>query len=416
MRRSITEGLRERQRRKNQYFISQIKENRVKSLQVSSEKGIDSAHKGGLNSLELDSIDHRYLLSAATDASIAGYDVQEGSPQVVGRQSRRALTEGCSEHKALFKVDRSNPDCHKFSVTTAVWYPVDTGMFVTGSFDHEVKIWDTNVLAVACSFTLPVRIFSLGMSHVAAAHCLVAVGGGEPQVKLCDPTSGAFTHSLVGHREAVWALHWSLSSEWHLITGSCDGQVRLWDIRTSGCVHNFDQHDTHVGLRSQATRQYRQEANATDRANVSRPAQHRTAHDGAVTAVVPTPDGMHCLTSGTDSRMRLWDLQHNSNALVNYPNTFNRAKKGRQVSVSVDANMAFHPSGSVIQMFNTFDGSLHKLLRGHMDTVNACCYNPTNQELYSGSNDCQIIAWAAPRRANEEDDVEDGDNEDTWSD
>ena len=48
-----------------------------------------------------------------------------------------------------------------------------------------LQIWDTNVLAVACSFTLPVRIFSLGMSHVAAAHCLVAVGGGEPQVCIC---------------------------------------------------------------------------------------------------------------------------------------------------------------------------------------------------------------------------------------
>ena len=38
------------------------------------------------------------------------------------------------------------------------------------------------------------------------------------------------------------------------------------------------------------------------------------------------------------------------------------------------------------------------------------------QELYTGSNDCQIIAWAASRRANEDDDAEDGDNEDTWSD
>ncbi|EIE20903.1 WD40 repeat-like protein [Coccomyxa subellipsoidea C-169] len=401
---SITGGLLERQRQQNQTFISQIKENRVKSLQVSSEKAIDSAHKGGLTSLELDSIDHRYLLGAAADASIAGYDVQmimqEGTPQVVGRQSHRVFTEGCSEHRALFKVDRTNPDCHKFSVTSAVWYPVDTGMFVTGSFDQEVKIWDTNVLAVACSFALPVRVYALGMSHVAAAHCLVAVGGGEPQVKLCDPASGAFTHSLVGHREAVWALHWSLSSEWHLITGSCDGQVRLWDIRTSGCVHNFDQHDTHVGPRSSA----------------SRPAQHRTAHDGAVTAVVPTPDGMHCLTAGTDSRLRLWDLQHNSNTLVNYPNTFNRAKKGRQIAVSADAHMVFHPSGSVIQKFDIFEGNLHALLRGHMDTVNACCYNPTNQELYTGSNDCQIIAWAAPRRANEEVEGEDGDNEDTWSD
>lgn len=65
---------------------------------------------------------------------------QEGTPQVVGRQSQHVLTEGCSEHKALFTVDRSNPDCHKFSVTSAVWYPVDTGMFVTGSFDQEVKV------------------------------------------------------------------------------------------------------------------------------------------------------------------------------------------------------------------------------------------------------------------------------------
>ena len=46
-----------------------------------------------------------------------------------------------------------------------------------------MQIWDTNVLAVACSFSLPVRVYALGMSHVAAAHCLVAVGGGEPQVQ-----------------------------------------------------------------------------------------------------------------------------------------------------------------------------------------------------------------------------------------
>ena len=43
----------------------------------------------------------------------------------------------------------------------------------------------------------------------------------------------------------------------------------------------------------------------------SRPAQHRQAHEGAVTAVVPTPDGLYLLTAGTDSRIRLWDLQDN---------------------------------------------------------------------------------------------------------
>ena len=32
-----------------------------------------------------------------------------------------------------------------------------------------------------------------------------------------------------------------------------------------------------------------------------------TAHEGSVTAVLPTPDGLHWVTAGTDSRVRLWD-------------------------------------------------------------------------------------------------------------
>ena len=47
---------------------------------------------------------------------------------------------GHIEHAAAFKLDRSNPDSHKYSVTAACWYPIDTGMFVTGSFDQEIKV------------------------------------------------------------------------------------------------------------------------------------------------------------------------------------------------------------------------------------------------------------------------------------
>ena len=53
--------------------------------------------------------------------------------------------------------------------------------------------------------------------------------------------------------------------------------------------------------------------------------------------------------------------------------------QGRQVAVSSDAPLVFHPSGSVIQAFHLHEGGLQKLLRGHIDTVNACCYNPVTQ-------------------------------------
>lgn len=92
---------------------------------------------------------------------------------------------------------------------------------------HVLQVWDANLGQAACSFTFPDRVFGVAMSAAAATHCLIAVVGGDPHVKLCDPATGGFTHSLVGHREPVWAVSWSLGCEYHLVTGGCDGQVTL---------------------------------------------------------------------------------------------------------------------------------------------------------------------------------------------
>jgi len=142
------------------------------------------------------------------------------------------------------------------------------------------------VLPVA-SFELGQRVYCAAMSPLAHAHSLIAAGSGpavssrgqqhlwvsigysypekppcsslascassfgcqrlkrcfapvswcliQMQVKLCDARSGGFTHNLTGHRQAVWAAAWSPSSQWHLATGGCDGQVspyteRRWNI------------------------------------------------------------------------------------------------------------------------------------------------------------------------------------------
>lgn len=90
---------------------------------------------------------------------------------------------------------------------------------------YVLQVWDANLGQAACSFTFPDRVFGVAMSSAVATHCLIAVVGGDPHVKLCDPATGGFTHSLVGHREPVWAVSWSLDCEYHLVTGGCDGQV-----------------------------------------------------------------------------------------------------------------------------------------------------------------------------------------------
>ncbi len=45
-------------------------------LEFSRSKAIQSAHAGGVLWLDLDHVDHRYLIAGGADGSIAAYDVQ----------------------------------------------------------------------------------------------------------------------------------------------------------------------------------------------------------------------------------------------------------------------------------------------------------------------------------------------------
>ncbi len=56
--------------------------------------------------------------------------------------------------------------------------------------------------------------------------------------------------------------------------------------------------------------------------------------------------------------------------------------------------MLFHPSGSVVQAYDILTGQQQYMLKGHMDAVNACCFNESMQELYTGANDHQICIWS----------------------
>lgn len=86
----------------------------------------------------------RYLLSGGADASVAVYDVQRATEYVGGTVAK---------HKSILVVDKQHEHGHKYAVSSAIWYPVDTGLFITGSYDHYISVWDTNtiqVLSVIC--------------------------------------------------------------------------------------------------------------------------------------------------------------------------------------------------------------------------------------------------------------------------
>jgi WD40 repeat protein len=105
---------------------------RSKAFGFSDEKCFTSIQKEAVNWLDLDHAEHRYLLAASSDCSVTGYDV------AVPSHPRSHHTN--ATHEPLFKIDKSSSGGHKYAITCVAWYPVDTGLFISGGHDQEVKV------------------------------------------------------------------------------------------------------------------------------------------------------------------------------------------------------------------------------------------------------------------------------------
>ncbi|XP_042660831.1 DNA excision repair protein ERCC-8 isoform X2 [Tyto alba] len=330
------------------------------------------------------------MLSGGSDGVIVLYDLEN--------LSRKP----CYVCKAICSVGRNHPNVHKFSVEMVQWYPHDTGMFTSSSFDRTLKIWDANILQPAETLKFEGVVYSHHMSPIATKHSLLAVGTRSPKVHLCDLKSGSSSHILEGHKQEVLAVCWSSRHEYILATASADSRVKLWDVRrASGCLNTLDQYN---GENSKAS---------SETAN--------TAHNGRVNGLCYMNDGLHLLTIGTDDRMRLWNSFTGENTLVNYGKIYNESRKGVKFTVSCGCNQeyAFVPCGSTIAVYAVFTGELKTVLRGHYNTVNCCVFQPNFQELYSGSNDHNILAWVPTPREPVPDDTSENYSgpmyEDLWS-
>ncbi|MCO5566493.1 hypothetical protein L7F22_020170 [Adiantum nelumboides] len=353
----------------------------------------------------IDVTDARYLLSGAADGSVAVYDIEHASSFEQSTQT--------SKHEALFMVGKGVG--HQYSVSCVHWYPIDTGLFVTGSFDNYVNVWDTNTAQVEVQFNMSRKVYAVSMSNLSTTHMLIATGTEDTKIRLCDIASGAFTHTLTGHRDSVWVVQWSTKSEWVLVSGGCDGAIRFWDIRRAGCYQVLDQQCSQIGRRppvlkgisrvigrvdttassssskSSSTKQRGQKRHFGVSASDS-----RTAHYGSVTGLQMTSDGLYLISAGTDSRLRLWDVESGCNTLVNYPSVHVRGHKGMQMALSPDSTLLFLPSRNAIMVCDVWSGHAYSPLRGHYDLTNCCTFHPQGQELYSGSNDRKILVWAPP--------------------
>ncbi|KAF9100252.1 DNA excision repair protein ERCC-8 [Mortierella sp. AD031] len=360
---------------------------RLLNLTLDPATTIQRAHVSAVNTIDIEEAEGRYLLSGGGDGNVYIYDLDESE-----REERRII-------KSMAGADRSASG-HKGGISRVNWYPFDNGMFTTSSFDSTIKVWDTNAMEVACTFDLENKVYSHAISSK-ATHGLIATASSDPRIRLCDLKTGAFTHSLPGHRGTVLSVEWSPRHEYLLASGSTDTTVRLWDIRkSSSCLCSLDLHNTNSPPLSEAN----------------------VAHTRTVNGLAFTHDGLHLISAGHDDKMRLWNLYTGQNTLTNYGTmirnqfVYNLTPLISPTEGSPMTTYVLYPSNDrSILMYDLMDGSLVKRLTGSFGRITALAWRPRSQEIYTAGNDHDILAWG-PKNVDRDDTLQAMADQDTWSD
>ncbi|KAJ2514172.1 hypothetical protein GGI11_004173 [Coemansia sp. RSA 2049] len=389
----------------------------LKTLALAETKRVARIHTAPLQSLAIDAVQQRYLLSAGLDTSIQLLDLEISEISADGLQQIPSLSHVASGSG------------HTRLVSTVEWYPVDSGMFSTSSFDHTLRVWDTATMTEACKFDLESRIYCHRMSPT-GAHALIAAANESAYVRLCDLRTASAAQQIFAHQNGGTVVAWSPHQPYMLATGGADGALKLWDIRqSSACLAVC----TRPLLPSLEAR------NETE--------SMAAAHVGPVKSILFSRNTGLIASSGSDKCARIWQIDaaglspallsefpvgaksqtdSNSDTSMSAINVIRGAGDGIGTTVepsltssddgTIKSEIMFYPnSDGTISGIELMTGECVVVLEGHLAPASCLAWRAGHMELYSGGADNNILIWHPPAAENMSD-KQAAARMDSWSD
>jgi len=160
-------------------------------------------------------------------------------------------------------------------------------------------------------------------------------------------------NTLKGHEHFVRSVTFSPDGR-HILSGSRDKTLKLWDLKTGNCLRTF------------------------------------AGHDGNVKSVTFSPDGRYALSGSSDQTMRLWNLA---------TGVCMRTFKGHKFDV---ASVAFSPDGRLavsgsgdktLRLWDVATGVRLRTFLGHDRGVLSVVFSPDGRYVLSGSFDKTLRLW-----------------------
>ncbi|MBI1299678.1 hypothetical protein GC175_32535 [bacterium] len=220
-------------------------------------------------------------------------------------------------------------------------------------------------------------------------------------VRLWDIHTGKEIHRFLGHTDKIWDM--ALSPDFRFaITGSHDGTLRRWDLRTGecqiiisvypqciiSCVYSPSGKEILIGLGKGASSIPDYSLRLLD--SSGRELHRFYGHTESVQDVSFSPDGSLAISGSLDQRMMLWNVK-----------TANRVAS-LTGSLSACIRIAFSPNGTLIcagtmkgeiLLWHTERQKLIRRLTGHHGAIMQVIFSTDGNRVYSIDDESTIRSW-----------------------
>ncbi|CAI5439601.1 unnamed protein product [Caenorhabditis angaria] len=214
--------------------------------------------------------------------------------------------------------------------------------------------------------------------------------------------------TLKGHKGAIMDIKFNADSS-HLATASTDKTVRIWDMETGKCLRNFKSHADFVNSVDFTRRGPEMIASASDDGTVKihdfRTKEPHKSYENKYqqTAVVfnDSSDGVIC--GGIDNSIKIWDMRRDT--ITNVLNAHRDTITGLSVSHngnfllsnSMDCSLRswdIRPFVPGERLVSTFSGHVHNFEKNLLK----CGWSANDQYVTAGSADRFVYVWDAKNR------------------
>jgi len=223
----------------------------------------------------------------------------------------------------------------------------------------------------------------------------VISGSDDNTLRVWDIESGEEIRTLKGHIGWVEAVAVTQDGE-HAISGSRDNTLRVWNIEKGNEMQTLEGHTDWVNAVSVTPDGKHVISGSRDNTlrvwNIEKGNEMQTleGHTGWVEAVAVTPDGKHAISGSYEKTLRVWDIDRGEEI---------RTLKGHigwvnAVAVTPDGKHAISGSDDkILRVWDIESGEEIQTFEGHTDPVEAVAVTPDGKHAISGSDDNTIRVW-----------------------